>query len=55
METRKRVETLTPYEASLLIPKNAEFVRALLRRGQAPFGVAVPPENPRRKMELSYI
>lgn len=40
-EDLKRVETLTPQEAGLIIGKNAEYIRALLRQGKVNWGTAV--------------
>ena len=36
----EKIETLTPFEASKYIPKNAEFLRAGLRQNRFPFGTA---------------
>lgn len=39
------VETITPAEAAKKLHKNAEFVRAGLRQGKFPFGIAVQSES----------
>ena len=39
------VETITPYEAAKKLHKNAEWVRAGLRQGKFPFGIAVQSKS----------
>ncbi len=55
MEEKQKVETITPYEASKIIPVNAETIRAGLRQSRFPFGTAIPPERPGGKWNYIII
>lgn len=55
MEERSKVKTITPYEASKIIPVNAETIRAGLRQSRFPFGTAIPPERPGGKWKYIII
>ena len=39
------VETITPYEAGIIIRKNAAYIRGLLRQGRVDWGTAVEGET----------
>lgn len=41
MEDILEVETMTPEQAAKIVHKSAEFIRALLRQGEADWGTAV--------------
>jgi len=51
----EKVETITPYEAGKIIGKNAEYIRAGLRRGVFSFGSAVPPKKEGGKWNYNII
>lgn len=51
MEDLPEVETITPQEAGKKLHRGAEWVRAGLRQGKFPFGIAV--QN--KKGSFSYI
>ena len=44
-EEIEAVETITPYEAGIIIRKNAAYIRGLLRQGRVDWGTAVEGET----------
>lgn len=45
MEDLPEVKTITPYEAGKILHMNAEKVRAGLRQGKFPFGIAIQSKS----------